>query len=191
MPQKCFMVFRKCSSWTKLTNAQIQLWKFRSCSFCSFSSRSSSSPSMRRDKFPLFHHSADNGDFFVAESRQSVQQFGCAVQQVPRLPRGGNGLDPTVAHCSRVQTWRKRSRSHSCNVDAGHCCSHACRFATTGVGDVRDSAVFCGGSAVGAHRPAWFFWGRVHRCTVGLTPAIRAGKGWGRRELAPKCSTTQ
>ena len=71
--------------------------------------------------------------------------------------RGENGLDPTVAHCSRVQTWRKRSRSHSCNVDAGHCCSHACRFATTGVGDVRDSAVFCGGSAVGAHRPAWFF----------------------------------
>ena len=31
----------------------------------------------------------------------------------------------------------------------------------------------------------------MHRYTVGLTPAIRAGKGWGRRELAPKCSTAQ
>ena len=68
--------------------------------------------------------------------------------------RGEDGLDPTVAPCSRVQTWRRRSRSHSCNVDAGHCCSHACRYATTGAGDGRDSAGNCGGSAVGAHRLA-------------------------------------
>ena len=44
---------------------------------------------------------------------QSSRFLGCS--------RGENGLDPTVAPRSRVQTWRKRSRSHSCNVDAGHC----------------------------------------------------------------------
>ena len=60
--------------------------------------------------------------------------------------RGEDGLDPTVAPRSRVQTWRKRSRSHSCNVHAGHCCSHASRYATTGAGDGRDSAVNCGGA---------------------------------------------
>ena len=37
----------------------------------------------------------------------------------------------------------------------------------------------------------FFFLGRVHRYTAGLTPAVRAGKGWrGRRELAPRCSAT-
>ena len=56
-----------------------------------------------------------------------------------------------------MQIWRRRSRSHSCNVDAGHRCSHACRCATTGAGDGRDSAVNCGGSAVGTYRLAWFF----------------------------------
>ena len=81
---------------------------------------------------------------------------------------------------SRVQSWRRRFRSHSCNVHAGHCCSHACRFETTGVGDGRDSAVNCGGSAVGAHRLACFFLGRVHRYTAGLTsPPLGRGRGGG------------
>ena len=36
------------------------------------------------------------------------------------------------------------------------------------------------------------FFGRVHRYTARVSPAIRAGKGWrGRRELAPRCSATQ
>ena len=154
MPQKCFMVFRKCSSWTRLTNALIQLWKFRSCSF---SSRLSSSPSMRRDKFPLFHYSADDGDFLLQKADKVFDNLVVQSSRFLGCRRGTNGLDPTIAHCSRVQTWRKRSRSDNGNVDAGHCCSHACRFATTGVGDVRDNTVFCGPFAVGVHRSAWFF----------------------------------
>ena len=86
----------------------------------------------------------------------------------------------------------KTVESHSCNVDAGHCCSHACRFATTGSVVSRNSAVNCGGSAVGAHRLAWLFRAVYTGTRPGLTPVIRAGKGWrGRRELAPRCSTTQ
>ena len=90
-----------------------------------------------------------------------------------------------------MQTWR-RSRPHSCNVDAGHHCSHASRYATTGTVVGRDSAVNCGGSAVGAHRLAWLFRAVYTGTRPGLTPAIRAVKGWrGRRELAPRCSATQ
>ena len=44
---------------------------------------------------------------------------------------------------SLVLTWRRRSRSHSCNVDAGHYCPHARRYATTGTVAGRDSAVNC------------------------------------------------
>ena len=115
---------------------------------------------------------------------QSSRFLGCS--------RGEDGLIPTVAPRSRVQTWRRRSRSHSSNVDAGHCCSHACRFATTGSVVDRDSAVNCGGYAVGAHRLAWLFRAVYTGTRPWLTPAIRAEKGWrGRRELAPRCSATQ
>ena len=67
----------------------------------------------------------------------------------------------------------------------------ACRYATTGAGDGRDSAVTCGGSAVGTHRPACFL-GPCTQVHGQGSPAIRAGKGWrGRRELASRCSATQ
>ena len=55
-----------------------------------------------------------------------------------------------AAPAVRVQTWRIRSSSHSCNVDAGHV-AHMPVVALTGAWDGRDSAVHCGGSAVGTH----------------------------------------
>ena len=54
-----------------------------------------------------------------------------------------------------VQMWRSRSSSHSCNVDAGHV-AHMPVVASIGAWDGRDSAVHCGGSAVGTHRLACF-----------------------------------
>ena len=60
-----------------------------------------------------------------------------------------------AAPAVRVQTWRIRSSSHSCNVDAGHV-AHMPVVALTGAWDGRDSAVHCGGSAVGTHRLACF-----------------------------------
>ena len=55
-----------------------------------------------------------------------------------------------AAPAVRVQTWRIRSSSHSCNVDAGHV-AHMPVVALTGAWDGRDSAVHCGGSAFGTH----------------------------------------
>ena len=55
-----------------------------------------------------------------------------------------------------VQMWRSSSSSHSCNVDAGDV-AHMPVVASTGAWDGRDSAVHCGGSAVGTHRLACFF----------------------------------
>ena len=58
---------------------------------------------------------------------QQTMKFSCCstltrwlmlVVQVRQAPSRS-----TVAPRSRVQTWRRRSRSHSCNVYAGHCCS--------------------------------------------------------------------
>ena len=129
---------------------------------------------MRRDIFPWSH-------------------FSEAIE-ILLLPYIDKEVD-VVCACpasSLVQTWRRRSRPHSCNVDAGHYCSYACLYATTGTVLGRDSAVNCGGSAVGAHRLAWLFRAVYTGTRPGLTPAIRAGKGWrGRRELAPRCSATQ
>ena len=97
------------------------------------------------------------------------------VRQAPCCRRGGDGRDPTVA-TSMLDSF----------------CSHACRYETTGTVVGRDSAVYCGGSAVGSHRLAWLFRAVYTGTRPGLTPAIRAGKGWrGRRELAPRCSATQ
>ena len=134
----------------------------------SSSTRSLSSPFVRRDRshglivqqtteILLLQYIDKVFDVLVVHSSRFL---GCSRRE--------DGLVPTVAPRSRVQTWRKRSRSHSCNVDAGHCCSHACRFATTGSLVGRDSAVNCGGSAVGAHRLAFF--GRVHRYTARVDP---------------------
>ena len=95
-----------------------------------------------------------------------------------------------AAPAFRVQTWRIRSSSHSCNVDAGHV-AHMLVVALTGAWDGRDSAVHCEGSAVGTHRLACFL-GPCTQVHGQGSPAIRAGKGWrGRRELAPRCSATQ
>ena len=60
-----------------------------------------------------------------------------------------------AAPAVRVQTWRSRSSSHSCNIDAGHVALMPV-VASTGAWDGRDSAVHCGGSAVGSHRLACF-----------------------------------
>ena len=101
---------------------------------------------------------------------------------------------------SLVQSVRRQSRSHSCSFDAGHCRSHACCCATTGAWAGRDSAETVGFRSwhclldrLMTCPPACRLFRAV--CTgtrPGLTPAIRAGKGWrGRRELAPRCSATQ
>ena len=83
-----------------------------------------------------------------------------------------------AAPAVRVQTWRIRS-------------AHMPVVALTGAWDGRDSAVHCGGSAVGTHRPACFL-GLCTQVHGQGSPAIRAGKGWrGGRELAPRCSATQ
>ena len=143
------------------TNALIQivapcrkLWNIRSCS--SFSRSSSSRRCAETGSHGLtVQQTTENlllqyiDKVFDDLVVQSSRFLGCS--------RGEDGLDPTVAPRSRVQTWRRGSRSHSCSFDAGHCRSHACCCATTGAGDGRDSAVNCGGSAVGAHRLAWFF----------------------------------
>ena len=48
-------------------------------------------------------------------------------------------------------------------------------------------------SAVAVHGVTGrLFWAVYTGTRPGVTPAIRAGKGWrGRRELAPRCSATQ
>ena len=51
--------------------------------------------------------------------------------------------DCCAAPAVRVQIWRSRSSSHSCNVDAGHV-AHMPVVASTGAWDGRDSAVHCG-----------------------------------------------
>ena len=95
-----------------------------------------------------------------------------------------------AAPAVRVQTWRIRSSSHSCNVDAGHV-AHMPVVALTGAWDGRDSAVHCGGSAVGTPWLACFL-GPCTQVHGQGSPAIRAEKGWrGRRELAPRCPATQ
>ena len=184
-PHKCFMVFHRCSSWTRFscplvctTNALIQivalcrkLWKIRSCSF---PSRSSSSPSVRRDRFPWSHCSADHGDSPVCSTLTRCSTSRCAGPQFPRV----QVVEKTAGLPSfSMQTWRRRSRSHSCNVDTGHRCSHACRFATTGALDGRDSAVNCGGSAVGTHRLACFFRAVYTGTRPGFDPRHQGGKG--------------
>ena len=78
-----------------------------------------------------------------------------------------------VAPAARVQTWRIRSSSHSCNVDA-----HMPVVALTGAWDGRDSAVHCGGSAVGTHRLACF----LGPCTLvhgQVPPPSGRGRGGG------------
>ena len=95
-----------------------------------------------------------------------------------------------AAPAVRVQAWRIRSSSHSCNVDAGHV-AHTPVVALTGAWDGRDSAVHCGGCAVGTHRPDCFL-GLSTQVHGQGSSAIRAGKGWrGRRELAPRRSASR
>ena len=96
------------------------------------------------------------------------------VRQAPWCRRGEDDRDPTVA------TSMLDIIAHMPVVTQ--------RQAVVG----RDSAVNCGGSAVGAHRLAWLFRAVYTGTRPGLTAAIRAGKGWrGHRELAPRCSATQ
>ena len=98
--------------------------------------------------------------------------------------------DCCAAPAVRVQMWRSWSSSHSCNVDAGDA-AHMPVVASTGAWDGRDSAVHCGGSAVGTHRLPCFL-GPCTQVHGQGSPAIRAEKEWrGRRELAPRCSATQ
>ena len=79
----------------------------------------------------------------------------------------------------RVQTWRIRSSSHSCNVDAGHV-AHMPVVASTGAWDGRGSAVHCGGSAVGIHRLGCFFFRAVYTGTrPGVPPPSGRGSGGG------------
>ena len=140
------------------TNALIQivapcrkLWNIRSCSF---PSRSSSSPSMRRDRFPWSHCSADHGNSPVAVHFDKVFDVpvcgstvstGAVVEMTAELPSFS------------MQMWRRRSRSHSCNVDAGHRCSHVCRLRNDRCRGWSRQCRKLWSSAVGTYRLAWFF----------------------------------
>ena len=67
-----------------------------------------------------------------------------------------------------VQTWRIRSSSHSCNVDAGHV-AHMPVVALTGAWDGRDRAVHC--EAPQLALIDWLvFQGRVHGYTARVPP---------------------
>ena len=163
-PHRCFMVFHRRSSWTRL-----------SCPLCArqmpCSRLSRRAENCRISAVAVFlqgrHHPrrcAETGSHGLTV--QQTTRFSCcsAFDKVFDVPvcrstvSTGAVVEKSAGLPSfSMQTWRRRSRSHSCNVDAGHRCSHACRCATTGAGDGRDSAVNCGGSAVGTHRLAWFF----------------------------------
>ena len=107
---------------------------------------------------------------------------------------------PLGFSCSSTLTKWLGCASPATFFDAGHCRSHACCCATTGALAGRDSALSV------ALRSWHSLLGRLMTCPLacrlfravntgtrpGLSPAIRAEKGWrGRRELAPRCSATQ
>ena len=158
-PHRCFMVFHWCSSWTRLSCplwARQMPWS-RSSRRAENCGKSAVAVPLQGRRHPRRCAETSSHGLTVQQITEILllqyidKVFDDLVVQSSRFlgcSRGEDGLDPTVAPRSRVQTWRRRSRSHSCNVDAGHCCSHACRCATTGAGDGRDSAVNCGGSAV-------------------------------------------
>ena len=154
-------------------------WRCRSCSS---SSRSSTSLSVRRDSFPWSPFS-ETIEILLLQYIDKVVHVGCAspasslVQSVRRQcdPTVAASMLDTVVHMpvvvqrqvlGLVETVQNlwEFRSWHCLLDRLMTCPLACRL----------FRVVCTGT-----RP-------------GLTPAIRAGKGWrGRWELAPRCPATQ